>query len=139
MLYFYSTPKNTKNKRKENNKLTGDNKIKKKDILYYAQILPNVGIYNVCEMIVCTLYEYYFACMDKREKKRYLFNYSDIDRILFANRLEALTLVTDAEKDKPKVSNEGEGFAQGIFLPYGITVDDDCDGVRNGGFGSTTK
>lgn len=38
--------------------------------------------------------------------KRYLFNYSDIDRILFANRLEALTLVTDAEKDKPKVSNE---------------------------------
>lgn len=65
-----------------------------------------VGIYNVCEMIVCTLYEDYFACMDKREKKRYLFNYSDIDKILFANRLEALTLVTDAEKDKPKVSNE---------------------------------
>lgn len=44
--------------------------------------------------------------MDKREKKRYLFNYSDIDRILFANKLEALTLITDAEKDKPKVSNE---------------------------------
>lgn len=103
MLYFYSTPKN---KRKENNKLTDDNKIKKKDILYYAQILPKVGIYNVCEMIVCTLYEDYFACMDKREKKRYLFYYSDIDKILFANRLEALTLVTDAEKDKPKVSNE---------------------------------
>ena len=80
--------------------------IKKKDILYYAQILPNVGIYNVCEMIVCTLYEDYFAFMDKREKKRYLFNYSDIDKILFANRLEALTLVTEAEKDKPKVSNE---------------------------------
>ena len=57
-------------------------------------------------MIVCTLYEDYFACMDKREKKRYLFNYSDIDRILFANELEALTLITDAEKDKPKVSNE---------------------------------
>ena len=93
-------------KRKENNKLTDDNKIKKKDILYYAQILPKVGIYNVCEMIVCTLYEDYFACMDKREKKRYLFYYSDIDRILFANKLEALTLVTDAEKDKQKVSNE---------------------------------
>ena len=86
--------------------MTDDNKIKKKDILYYAQILPKVGIYNVCEMIVCTLYKDYFACMDKREKKRYLFNYSDIDKILFTNRLEALTLVTDAEKDKPKVSNE---------------------------------
>ncbi len=34
---------------------------------------------------------------------------------------------------------QGTGFAQGIFLEYGITVDDDADGIRNGGFGSTTK
>lgn len=27
--------------------------------------------------------------------------------------------------------------AQGIFLPYGITTDDEATGVRNGGFGST--
>ena len=33
----------------------------------------------------------------------------------------------------------GKGLAQGVFMQYGITVDDDCDGVRNGGFGSTTK
>ena len=33
----------------------------------------------------------------------------------------------------------GEGFAQGIFLPFGITEDDDADGERTGGFGSTTK
>lgn len=32
----------------------------------------------------------------------------------------------------------GSGFAQGIFIEYGITVDDDAEGVRNGGFGSTT-
>ena len=32
----------------------------------------------------------------------------------------------------------GTGFLQGIFLPYGITVDDEADGIRNGGFGSTT-
>lgn len=31
------------------------------------------------------------------------------------------------------------GFAQGIFVEYGITVDDEADGVRNGGFGSTTR
>ena len=30
------------------------------------------------------------------------------------------------------------GFAQGIFLEYGITEDDDTEAVRNGGFGSTT-
>ena len=33
----------------------------------------------------------------------------------------------------------GDGFAQGIFLPFGITEDDTADGVRDGGFGSTTK
>ncbi|WP_125114600.1 deoxyuridine 5'-triphosphate nucleotidohydrolase [Agathobaculum sp. Marseille-P7918] len=33
----------------------------------------------------------------------------------------------------------GEGFAQGIFVPFGITEDDDADGCREGGFGSTTK
>ena len=33
----------------------------------------------------------------------------------------------------------GTGFAQGIFVEYGITVDDEATEVRNGGFGSTTK
>lgn len=35
--------------------------------------------------------------------------------------------------------DEGDGFAQGIFTQFGITVDDDASGVRDGGFGSTTK
>ena len=33
----------------------------------------------------------------------------------------------------------GTAFAQGVFLPYGITVDDDVQAVRNGGLGSTTR
>lgn len=33
----------------------------------------------------------------------------------------------------------GSGFVQGLFVPYGITEDDEADGVRNGGFGSTGK
>ena len=32
---------------------------------------------------------------------------------------------------------QGDKFAQGIFLPFGITEDDEADGVRTGGFGST--
>lgn len=36
-------------------------------------------------------------------------------------------------------TNKGDKIVQGIFLPYGITVDDNTDGVRNGGFGSTGK
>lgn len=34
---------------------------------------------------------------------------------------------------------KGEGFAQGIFLPFGIAEDDDTTQLREGGFGSTTK
>ena len=33
----------------------------------------------------------------------------------------------------------GQAFCQGIFLPYGVTVDDNADGVRVGGLGSTDK
>ena len=33
---------------------------------------------------------------------------------------------------------KGQGFAQGVFLPFGITTDDEASGIRNGGLGSTT-
>ena len=31
----------------------------------------------------------------------------------------------------------GDSFMQAIFLPYGITEDDNAEGIRDGGFGST--
>ena len=31
----------------------------------------------------------------------------------------------------------GKAVCQGIFLPYGLTYDDNADGIRNGGLGST--
>lgn len=31
----------------------------------------------------------------------------------------------------------GDRIAQGVFLPFGITLNDSADGKRNGGFGST--
>ena len=48
-------------------------------------------------------------------------------------------ITNDSNEGKVAHLKEGEGFIQGIFLEYGITVDDDADGVRNGGFGSTTS
>ena len=33
----------------------------------------------------------------------------------------------------------GEAFAQGVFLPFGLTADDDASGERTGGFGSTGR
>lgn len=41
--------------------------------------------------------------------------------------------------DMPLSLSKGAAFAQGIFVCYGITVDDDCSAVRNGGMGSTDK
>ena len=39
--------------------------------------------------------------------------------------------------DRPVGVRAGEAVAQGIFLPFGVTCDDDAEGVRTGGFGST--
>ena len=39
--------------------------------------------------------------------------------------------------NKRCIINEGSAFAQGIFLPFDITVDDNATGIRNGGMGST--
>lgn len=48
-------------------------------------------------------------------------------------------ITNDSNEGKVLKLQAGEGFMQGIFLEYGITEDDDADGVRNGGFGSTTQ
>ena len=34
---------------------------------------------------------------------------------------------------------QNQGFVQGIFEPYGLTIDDNVKNTRNGGFGSTDK
>ena len=47
-------------------------------------------------------------------------------------------LLRNSEKKKCNVQ-AGQGIAQGIFMTYGITEDDDATETRNGGFGSTTK
>ncbi len=48
-------------------------------------------------------------------------------------------LTNDSKEGKTLEVAAGTGFMQGIFLEYGITVDDAADGVRNGGFGSTSR
>lgn len=86
--------------------MTNEHEIKKKDVLYYAQILPSVGIYHVLEMKVATVYDTYFAVTEKRDKHRYLFNYEDVGKTIFFNRSECLEKVKYAEAHGKKVSNE---------------------------------
>lgn len=50
-----------------------------------------------------------------------------------------IKIMNDSNEGKTLFVKRGEAFAQGIFVEYGITVDDDADAERNGGFGSTTK
>lgn len=47
-------------------------------------------------------------------------------------------VTNDGKENKTVNIDAGQGFIQGIFVQYGITVDDNTDGIRNGGFGSTT-
>jgi dUTP pyrophosphatase len=50
-------------------------------------------------------------------------------------------LVNDSILKKHIELNQGDAFCQGVFVPYGITVDDDKDEkeVRKNGFGSTDR
>lgn len=48
-----------------------------------------------------------------------------------------LKLTNDTSRANTIEIKAGEGIAQGIFVEYGITYDDESDGIRNGGFGST--
>lgn len=59
--------------------------------------------------------------------------YSDNEGHIFSK------ITNDSNEEKTVTIRAGEGFMQGIFVEYGITLDDDVTDVRNGGFGSTTK
>ena len=48
-------------------------------------------------------------------------------------------ITNDSNEGKTLHIYKNTGFMQGIFVEYGITFDDDAEGIRNGGFGSTTK
>ena len=59
--------------------------------------------------------------------------YSDNEGHIFAK------ITNDSNENKTVEIKKGTGFMQGIFVEYGITIDDDATETRNGGFGSTTK
>ena len=64
-----------------------------------------------------------------------------IDQDYFGAKNEGhimLKLTNDSNEGKTLTIRAGEAVAQGVFMPFGITVDDDASAVREGGFGSTT-
>lgn len=80
--------------------------IKKKDVLYYTRIVPTCGMYDLCELVVRGVYDNYFVGIDKRDKQAFLFNFSDIGKVVFENRKQALEIVLEAQKNKKNVPEE---------------------------------
>ena len=48
-----------------------------------------------------------------------------------------IQITNDSRSGKVLEIPAGKAFAQGLFVPYGITEDDEAEGKRTGGFGST--
>jgi len=59
--------------------------------------------------------------------------YSDNEGHIF------IKISNDGFEGKTVTIAAGEAFAQGIFVEFGITLDDEATAVRNGGFGSTSR
>lgn len=82
------------------------NNLKKKDMVYYARIMPSLGIYDICELRVRTIEDTYFVGVDKRDKHAYVFNNNSINKTIFIDRKDALKLVKEAEKNRKHVISE---------------------------------
>lgn len=50
-----------------------------------------------------------------------------------------LKLTNASNEGRTLVVQPGEAVAQGVFVEYGIVVDDDAVAIRTGGFGSTDR
>ena len=74
--------------------------------IYYARIIPTLGIYDVCELKIRTITDTYFVGTDKRDKRAYLFSYNAVGKCIFSNRKDAVDKAIMAEENSPKVSKE---------------------------------
>lgn len=64
----------------------------------------------------------------------------DSDYYYSSNEGHIFTKITnDTNEGKTIEIKVNQGFMQGIFVEFGITIDDNAIEIRNGGFGSTTK
>lgn len=91
-----------------------DKRIQKGITVYYAQIMPPpLGTYNVLDLKIHTVKrgsdnDYFTGCDIRGNKHTYLFTPHDIDKHIFFDRNDALTLVKAAEEKYKdvKINNE---------------------------------
>ena len=80
--------------------------LSKGQMVYYARIIPAVGMYEIYELKLRTVEESYFVGIDKDTKHAYIFGNSALNKSIFINRKDALKTVKEAEKHKKVVSEE---------------------------------
>lgn len=80
--------------------------MKKGDKVYFARILPRVGIYEVYDLKIRTVAETWFSAIDSHSKHTFLFSNKDIENRIFYDRKDALNKVKAAEKNKKEISME---------------------------------
>ena len=96
---------NTENMIKEST--ITDDRLKIGAIVYYAQALEPVGIFEVLELKIRTIMENWCVGIEKRDKHAYLFFEHEVGEVIFFDRNEALKVVKEAEKKcKKKCSDE---------------------------------
>ena len=107
-MTMYACAKNLENRKVVN--VTVENLSKsdgrpliKGDIVYYARIMPNLGIFDVYDVKIRTIADTWFSGVEKRDKKVFLFPYSAINKYVFLYRKDAVDVATNAEENNKKV------------------------------------
>ena len=72
----------------------------KGDIIYFSHILPELDVYDLCELYVRCVQHDYISAMDKRDKRVYLFYPKDIDVKIYKNRNDALNSIKLSERNR---------------------------------------
>lgn len=80
--------------------------LNKGKIVYFARIVPQTNIYEVCELTIRTIADDYFVGVDNRDKHAHLLTYDTLNKVVFINRNTALKIVHEAEKDREERCSE---------------------------------
>ena len=81
--------------------------IKKGDVVYYSQCMPNVGVFEVLELTLRTVEDTWFTGVEKKDRQAFLLSKKDIDKCVFFDRKDALMTVKEAESNcKRKFTEE---------------------------------
>ena len=90
--------------------------LEKGQTVYWARVLENIGYFEIFELKIRTVDSDYFVGCDKDTKLAYMFNYPDLNEIIFTDRLEALN----------KINAFKEKFSK-LHPRWHITIDEEED------------